>query len=188
MLLFVTALLVSPFVCAMAEETDAAKPETITTEKVPDAVPETGSPDIFQSIISGVESLGKMLPLIGIAIVVVIATWTYFDASRRTRFGWIWGIAALFVVPWIVYLVSRPIYTLEEQKLIEADEELRRIQRDYYQYALSKEKHICSVCGTPVQTEYKVCPNCYTELKKACSRCGKPLDLDWKVCPYCGNR
>lgn len=189
LLLFVAALLAAPLISVMAEDaTDPAKTENLQSEKVPDAKPESATPDIFQSIINGVENLGKVLPTVGIAAILIIATWTFFDASRRTRIGWVWGISSLLIIPWIIYLVSRPIYTLEEQKLIEADEELRRIQKDYYQYALSKEKHICTVCGTPVQPDYKVCPNCYTELKKACTRCGKPLDPDWKVCPYCGNR
>ncbi|MEZ4812048.1 MAG: hypothetical protein R2883_00900 [Caldisericia bacterium] len=45
---------------------------------------------------------------------------------------------------------SGAVLTPEEQKIIESDARLRKIESDYYQYVLSKEKHICPVCGTPI--------------------------------------
>lgn len=187
LLFAVVMLVVIPCFSAFAEtSTDPAKTEEIKTETTPP--PADDSSDIFSTLSKSVAMIGNFLPYLLFCTVGIIALWVFFDASRRTKYGWIWGIASLLVIPWIVYVIWRPQYTLEEKKMLEADEDLRRIEHDYYQYVLTKEKHICSVCGTPLESDYKICPNCYTEVKKTCPKCGKPLELDWKVCPYCGNR
>lgn len=185
-LLAVVMLIVLPCMGAFAQSaTDPAKNEEIQSEKTPP--PEEGS-DIFATLTKTVAVVGEMLPVLLFGTVSIIALWVFFDATRRTKFGWAWGLASLLIIPWIIYIIWRPQYTLEERKVLETDEELRRIQHDYYQFMLTKEKRICSVCGTPLSHDFKICPNCYTEVKKICTKCGKPMELDWKVCPYCGNR
>lgn len=185
-LLAVVMLIALPCMGAFAQPvTDPAKTEEMQSEKTPP--PEEGS-DIFATLTKTVAVIGNMLPFLLFLNLGIIALWVYFDASRRTKYGWIWGIASLLGLPWIFYLISRPQYTLEERKILETDEELRRIQHDYYQFMLAREKQICSVCGTALAHDFKICPNCYTEVKKNCVKCGKPIELDWKVCPYCGNR
>jgi RNA polymerase subunit RPABC4/transcription elongation factor Spt4 len=190
LLITILAILLAPFLTILAADSnDPGKTEQIPTESTsaPPATPGE-STDIFGPFTKTLGLIGSMVPIVLIGLDLVIAAWVYFDASRRTRYGWLWGIASLFVIPWILYLLWRPMYTLEERKMFETEEELRKIQHDYYLYVLSREKHICSVCGTPLQSDYKLCPNCYSEVKKTCAKCGKPIELDWKVCPYCGNR
>lgn len=190
LLIAIVAILFAPFLTILAEDSnDPGKTEQIPTDTTPAPPAAPGeSTDIFGAFTKTFSAIGNAIPIVLIAIDIMIAVWVYFDASRRTRYGWLCGIASLLVVPWIIYVLWRPIYTLEERKMLETEEELRKIQHDYYMYVLSKEKHICSVCGTPLQADYKLCPNCYSEVKKTCPKCGKAIELDWKVCPYCGNR
>jgi RNA polymerase subunit RPABC4/transcription elongation factor Spt4 len=185
-LLAVVMLIAIPSFSVFAQSVeDPAKPESIQKEITP---PPEENTDIFTSLSKTFSAVGNILPLLLFCVLAITALWTFFDASRRTKYGWVWGVLALLFVPWIIYLIWRPQYTLEEKKILETDEELRRIQHDYYQFMLAREKQICSVCGTPLAHDFKICPNCYTEVKKNCAKCGKPLDLDWKVCPFCGNR
>lgn len=47
----------------------------------------------------------------------------------------------------------------------------------------------CPNCGAPVESDFKVCPNCSRELaEKVCGNCGKSMKMEFKVCPYCGNK
>ncbi len=145
-------------------------------------------PDILVTINNFFSFFALLLPYLLLLVVVLIALWVYFDASRRTNFGWVWGLASLLIIPWIVYLVWRPVLTIEEGKIVESDLRLRKIESEYYRYVLSKEKFICPVCGTPISEDYQVCPNCFKQLKAPCGNCGKLLNLEWKVCPYCAAR
>ena len=43
----------------------------------------------------------------------------------------------------------------------------------------------CSVCGFPMQTEWKVCPNCVSRYETSCGSCGKTLSAWWLICPWC---
>jgi len=145
-------------------------------------------PDILVTINNFFSFFALLLPYLLLLVVVLIALWVYFDASRRTNFGWVWGLASLLIIPWVVYLVWRPVLTIEEGKIVESDLRLRKIESEYYRYVLSKEKFICPVCGTPISEDYQVCPNCFKQLKAPCGNCGKLLNLEWKVCPYCAAR
>src|SRR5690606_1576112 len=42
-------------------------------------------------------------------------------------------------------------------------------------------------CGQRTQTNWQVCPNCHTKLKKPCVACGKTLELAWNICPFCAT-
>jgi len=186
-LAFVAMMVFGPVVNVLAVDGDPSAVDTIQLGD-PKVSETTSVPDFFSSIAKFFDTLIPMVPWALLASVIFIAMWVYFDASRRTNYGWLWGIASLLVVPWLIYLACRPPYTIEEMKLIEADANLRRIEKEYYQYVLTKEKYICGVCGTPVQPDYQVCPSCYKELKKVCPSCGKLLDPEWHICPYCASR
>ncbi len=177
----------STMIVADAEDVTETVTEVTSTPEV--ALTDPGSPpDLLTSINNFLSLFARLLPWILIMTVVFIALWVYFDADRRTNYGWVWGIASLLIIPWIIYLLWRPVLTTEEQKIIESDARLRKIESDYYQYVLSKEKHICPVCGTPISDDYQVCPNCFKQLKMSCPSCGRLLETEWKVCPFCTTR
>ncbi len=184
-LLVVAMVLIAPVSLAFAQD-ELSPPETVTMDQP--QPPEGGATDIFSAIGRFFDMLVPLIPWALLATVLFIAIWVYFDASRRTSYGWVWGLASLLIIPWLVYLAWRPSYTIEEQKMMESDANLRRIEKEYYQYALSKEKFICTVCGTPIQPDYQVCPNCFKELKKVCPSCNRLLDPEWRICPYCAAR
>ncbi len=123
---------------------------------------------------------GAFLAALWLALVV----WTYRDMRSRHRDRWAAWFAALSVallsLPGVVvYLLLRPRLTLEEayrraleeEALLEALDEVQR----------------CPGCTRRVQSDWVVCPSCFTRLKKACHQCGKLMDLSWTLCPYCGT-
>jgi RNA polymerase subunit RPABC4/transcription elongation factor Spt4 len=183
--ILLATLIFLPTFAVFAVETPS-QPETVPVGE-PKPAEEQGT-DILSSFGNFMDTFQSLVPFVLIAIVLIIALWVFFDASRRTNFGWVWGLASLLIVPWIIYLVWRPSFTVEERNVLEADMSLRRIEKEYYQYMLSKEKFICTVCGTPTHPDYQVCPSCFKELKKVCASCGRLLDLGWKICPYCATR
>jgi len=88
-------------------------------------------------------------------------------------------VAVLFLPGVIIYLLLRPRTTLEEeyQKALEEEallESLEEVQR-------------CPGCTRRVQSDWMVCPTCFTRLKKVCHQCGKLMELAWTLCPYCGT-
>lgn len=92
------------------------------------------------------------------------------------------------VLIWLIYLLIRPTYTLEEMQIIEGEQRLKELQKRYYEYELNKSGRICPVCGLPVEADYIICPNCYKRLKEKCEQCGRLIDATWNICPYCGKK
>jgi len=43
----------------------------------------------------------------------------------------------------------------------------------------------CSICGFPMQQDWKVCPNCVSRYETSCSSCGKTMSAWWLICPWC---
>ena len=43
----------------------------------------------------------------------------------------------------------------------------------------------CSVCGFPMDGDWKVCPNCVSRYEAGCDNCGKVLQAWWLICPWC---
>ena len=43
----------------------------------------------------------------------------------------------------------------------------------------------CSVCGFPMQEDWKVCPNCVSRYETSCTNCGKTMSAWWLICPWC---
>ncbi|MCK5847783.1 MAG: zinc ribbon domain-containing protein [Caldisericia bacterium] len=144
-------------------------------------------------------------------LALVITFWIIIDSSRRYRNKWIMPIAAItisfgpFIISkilttgsmylmlsslavWVLYMVIRPEYTLEEERLLETEGRIRDLTKRYYEYELSKSGNVCPVCGLPIDKDYKICPNCFTHLRKVCPNCKHLVDVDWTACPYCETR
>lgn len=43
----------------------------------------------------------------------------------------------------------------------------------------------CSVCGFPMDSAWKVCPNCVSRYEIDCDGCGRQLQAWWLICPWC---
>ena len=119
-----------------------------------------------------------------VALWVALIIWTYRDIRSRTRDPLPQIMATLLVAVLnlpgvIVYLILRPMrsleedyqHTLEEESLLQALDDLP----------------LCPGCERRVRDDWQICPNCHTKLKKACERCGRLMELPWNICPYCGT-
>ncbi len=49
----------------------------------------------------------------------------------------------------------------------------------------SGEEVNCSVCGFPMDSGWKVCPNCVSRYETGCENCGRTLQAWWLICPWC---
>lgn len=160
--------------------------------------------------------LATIQPFINYLILLLIVSlniWIIADSVRRYTNKWIMSLISIIIsfVPfvlyylinksspnyyllltglfiWIIYLLIKPPYTLEEMQIIERDQRLKELRKMYYEYELSKSGRICPVCGLPVETDYIICPNCYKRLKEKCEQCGRLIDINWNMCPYCGRK
>lgn len=155
-------------------------------------------------------SIFKSLEIPILIVSIVLVVWMIDDSMRRSQNKWIFPVFAatvsflpfllslfgkanyllllISVLVWLLYLLLRPEYTLEEVKLIQADQRMKELETKYYENFLMKNGKICPVCGLPVEEEYMICPNCFKELKNKCPDCGKLIDLNWVLCPYCKKK
>jgi len=48
-------------------------------------------------------------------------------------------------------------------------------------------KKVCAACGKPIESDWKVCPYCKTEIvsESICTGCGRKLEPEWVICPFC---
>lgn len=123
---------------------------------------------------------GAFLAALWLSLII----WTYRDIRTRARdpLGRILAIlvvAVLFLPGIVIYLILRPISTLEDeyQHTLEEEALLQSIE----------DKPVCPGCGRQTKELWKICPNCHTRLKKTCHQCGKLMDLPWNLCPFCGT-
>lgn len=123
---------------------------------------------------------GAFLSALWLSLVI----WTFRDMRARSRDILAQLLAALVVAVLtlpglIIYLVLRPPRTLAEtyEQSLEEEALLQEIE----------EKRVCPGCGRHAQETWRVCPNCYTKLKKNCAKCGELMDLPWNLCPYCAT-
>ncbi len=135
--------------------------------------------DLGSIVLLFVAMVGAMVAAFWLALII----WTFRDMRSRSRdiFAQILAallVAVLFVVGWVIYLMLRPKETLAEayERSLEEEALFQGIE----------EVLACPGCGSRVQGEFVVCPNCHTKLKKSCQSCGRALNLRWGVCPYCG--
>lgn len=108
--------------------------------------------------------------------------WAYRDARQRTDDQVARVLAAAVVALLgpagiVIYLILRPSMTLEEvyQRAIEEEALLGEIER----------REQCPGCGAQVESDWQLCPQCHTRLKKPCRQCGRLMDLGWQICPHC---
>jgi RNA polymerase subunit RPABC4/transcription elongation factor Spt4 len=136
--------------------------------------------DLSNVLLGCLAGLGAMTAAFWLALII----WTFRDMRSRSRdiFAQILAallVAVLFLPGWVIYWMLRPKETLAEayERSLEEEALLQGIE----------EVLACPGCGTRVQGEFVVCPNCHTKLKKPCQACGRALSLRWGVCPYCGT-
>jgi len=123
---------------------------------------------------------GAFLAALWLSLII----WTYRDIRARARdpLGRILAVlvvAVLFLPGILIYLILRPHRTLEDeyQHTLEEEALLQSIE----------DVPLCPGCGRRTQSDWKICPNCHTRIKKACHNCGKLMDLPWNLCPFCGT-
>lgn len=119
-----------------------------------------------------------------VALWISLIFWVNRDIQTRShdnvlRTLSLLAAALLFLPGIVIYLVLRPPRTIEEeyQQTLEEEALLRTID----------EAQQCPGCDQRVQSNWLVCPNCNTRLKKTCHKCSQPMDLNWNLCPYCGT-
>jgi len=124
-----------------------------------------------------------LFPLIAIVFTVIPFLITYIFYQTLNYYSFL-----TVLIVWFIYLIIRPTYTLDEMKVIEDELKLKELKRKYYEYELNKGGKICPVCGLPIEDNYKICPNCYKELREKCTECGQLIEVSWNLCPYCGKK
>ena len=124
--------------------------------------------------------IGAMVAAFWLALII----WTFRDMRSRSRdiFAQILAallVAILFLPGLLIYIMLRPKETLAEayERSLEEEALLQGIE----------EAQVCPGCGARVQSDFVVCPQCHTKLKKNCTNCGRALSLRWSVCPYCAT-
>ncbi len=123
---------------------------------------------------------GAFLAALWLALVI----WAWRDIRNRARDPLAQVLAVLVVavlnLPGVlVYLILRPVRTLEE--------EYQRTLEEEALLASIEDQTLCPGCERRVHDDWQVCPNCHTRLMKSCPHCEKLNELPWNICPYCGT-
>jgi RNA polymerase subunit RPABC4/transcription elongation factor Spt4 len=118
------------------------------------------------------------------ALWLSLVFWTYRDIRSRTQDQLVQILAALTVgvmgpFGLLIYLILRPSLTIDEayQHTLEEESLLAEIE----------DQPICPGCGNRTRTDWLLCPNCHTHLRKSCGNCARLLELSWQICPYCAT-
>jgi RNA polymerase subunit RPABC4/transcription elongation factor Spt4 len=119
-----------------------------------------------------------------VALWFVLIVWAYRDIESRSKnvltqiFSTL--LVVLFFIPGVLlYMVLRPRETLDSTFQ-------RSLEEEYLMQDL-EELPLCPSCEQYVHDDFKVCPNCRTQLREACPACERLVDLRWNICPYCGE-
>lgn len=122
--------------------------------------------------------------LLGYIIVMWIAltVWTAMDIFSRTknwfvRFGAIVLVGFGSIFGFVLYLIVRPLSTIEEQKVREMEEKILENQSRAY---------ACPSCLALVREDFLFCPSCGLNIKRECPSCKRGLEVSWTQCPFCG--
>jgi hypothetical protein len=133
------------------------------------------------------DALNLVVNLVILFLIVLwlaLVAWTYFDARRRLKDGFLVLCATVcsLIFPFvgtIVYSILRPPEYLADQR--ERELEIRASELRVRQL----EEQSCPNCEHPVERTFLRCPNCRARIKDPCETCGKPIDPRWSICPYC---
>jgi len=134
------------------------------------------------------ESFGTIkIAVIGYFSLLWLSTiiWVTRDALNRSNsiFFQAFSILLNILVPFLgvlLYLIIRPGKTRMEKYY----EELERNMLEENEIG---DTNTCDKCLTPVDKDYKFCPNCASSLKKTCKKCRCTFPNIWNICPFCGN-
>ncbi len=96
-----------------------------------------------------------LIPII--FLLILQASWIFFDARKRGELYWIWGIFGLLNVPssLLIYLI-----------------------------VTRYRKVVCPDCGRAFRKKEHSCPHCGGG-RLTCARCDAEVQFDWTYCPYC---
>lgn len=119
-----------------------------------------------------------------LALWFVLIVWAYRDIESRSKsvvtqiFSTL--LVVLFFVPGaLLYMVLRPKETLDSTFQ-------RSLEEEYLMQDLEATP-LCPSCQQHIHDDFKVCPNCRTQLREACPACERLVDLRWNICPYCSE-
>jgi len=124
-------------------------------------------------------------------LIAIILIWVIKDTARRGANTVVWSVfmvIGLGLLPLIVYLLVRDPLTLDDHTTDKLNDEVLRLQRNYYAFLLDEQDRKCPICGHEAKSRYRFCPACGTELRKVCPGCGELMESNWKSCPHCGHR
>jgi len=115
---------------------------------------------------------------------IVVLYWVWLDSGERTsnrmvKVSYVALVAILNVVGLIIYLIIRPIQTIEE--IYWGD-----LERRYLKYETA-ELGDCVKCGRQLYPGFVYCPDCREKIKTKCPNCKVSIDKKSKFCPYCGT-
>lgn len=139
-------------------------------------------PDLINSILVVLQVALAILGGFFTALWISLVIWTFRDMRSRSRDVFAQLLATLLVLVFslpgmLIYMILRP-----QEKLTEAYE--RALEEEALLQDI-EERAQCPGCKRRIETDWVVCPTCYTQLKKRCVKCDRILRLKWKVCPYC---
>jgi len=119
-----------------------------------------------------------------LALWLSLIFWTLRDIRTRSRDPLLRILASLivailFLPGIIIYLILRPVHTIEEeyQQSLEEEALLQSVE----------ESSLCPGCSRKIHDDWMACPNCHTKLKKTCPHCNRLMELPWNLCPFCGT-
>lgn len=119
-----------------------------------------------------------------LAMWFVLIVWAYRDIETRSKsvvtqiFSTL--MVVLFFIPGaLLYMVLRPKETLDSTFQ-------RSLEEEYLMQDLEATP-LCPTCQQHIHDDFKVCPNCRTQLREACPSCERLVDLRWNICPYCAE-
>jgi hypothetical protein len=137
--------------------------------------------DAWRSLLSFIAVAGIVY---FVALWIGLVLWTYRDVTMRTasqaeQLCAVMLVALFFLGGWLVYVLMRPRYTLEEA-------EMERLEGEVLAREMSTRQQ-CPECKRRVTDEFAVCPFCAARLRIPCGECGKLAALNWAACAYCGS-
>lgn len=142
--------------------------------------------DMVQDFLTNLRPIINIVAILTGAYVLLLwaasVLWTYRDIRLRSDDISVQVLAVGLTVclPFAgipIHLILRPRMTLAEKYERSLEEEYLR--RDI------EEKYVCPSCQRPIESDFIICPHCYTALRRRCPSCNRVVDLTWSICPYC---